>query len=74
MTMKTSSTQGLTVKDLINHLKTLPQDLPVYVRIQDPRSEIGYWLMTEEDISTGSILESETGKEFPAVVIGEDCV
>jgi hypothetical protein len=66
--------QGLTVKDLADHLKTLPQDLPVYVRIQDPRSEIGYWLMTKEDISAGSILESETGKEYPAVVIGEDRV
>jgi hypothetical protein len=66
--------QGLTVKDLADHLKTLPQDLPVYVRIQDPRSEIGYWLVTKEDIGTGTITENETEKEFPAVVIGEDRV
>jgi hypothetical protein len=31
------------VIDLIQHLQTLPQDLPVYVRMEDPLCEADYW-------------------------------
>lgn len=65
---------GLTVRELIEHLKTLNPDLPVYVREQNPHSDGDYWEMTPADIISGNVEDLEREKEIPAVLIGDDRV
>jgi hypothetical protein len=62
------------IRELIEYLKTLPPDLPVFVRYQDPLAEHDYWLLDTEDISLGDVRDCETEKESPAVLIGDDRV
>ena len=57
------------VSELIEHLKTIPQDIPVfYVMFDD-----GYNIVeiTSNDIFVQD-LEDETGNPLPSVVIGEE--
>ena len=61
------------VSELIEHLEQFHDDLPVYVRVQnDYASEVGYWEITSADIQGGDVRDIETGKEDPAVIIGDD--
>jgi hypothetical protein len=56
------------VRDLITHLQTLPQDLPVlYVMFDD-----GYNIKEIEkgDVIVSKIIEKDN-KDFPCVVLGE---
>lgn len=64
------------VNDFIQHLQTLPQDLPVFVRQQE--SYIGdsadYWQLTAADIIVGDVMDPKTEKDHPAVLIGDERV
>jgi len=63
------------VHELIEHLKTLPQDLPVYIRSQnDYSSDVDYWEISQKDIIRGEVMDAETEKDYPAVIIGDDRV
>lgn len=66
---KRSSAKNLTVGELIKCLQKLDQALPVfYVMFDD-----GYNIqrLTEQDI-IAQTLETDKGKEFPALVLGEE--
>lgn len=66
----------LTVKDLIAHLKTFKQDLPVFVRQEEDYTGDGadYWRLTAADVISGNVQDPETEKEYPALCIGDDRV
>jgi hypothetical protein len=63
----------MNVSELIEHLKTLPQDIPVMVRIPDPCGGPDYWVMTKKDIVVGDVLDGsdENEREIQAVRIGD---
>ena len=60
----------ITVAQLIGHLRTLPQDLPVYRMV----FEDGYipYPLLPEDVKKGTLEIPETGKEFDCVLIGDE--
>ena len=69
------------VSELIKHLQTLPQDFLVMVRIEDPCGGPDYWVMEEKDVIIGNVVNGDEegefddeGKEYPAVLIGNDRV
>lgn len=64
------------VRELIEHLKTLNPDLPVFVRQEEScfGDRADYWQITAEDVISGEVRDPETDKEYPAVLIGDDRV
>jgi hypothetical protein len=67
------------VSELIKHLQTLPQNYLVMVRIPDPCGGPDYWVMSEKDVTAGDVAtmdetgeSDDVGKEYPAVLIGDD--
>lgn len=70
------------VSELIEHLKTFDQDLPVWFTVRyDP--ETCYNEITKEWVTSGGVAiyntgldldEEGTDKEIPAVIIGECCI
>jgi hypothetical protein len=64
----------MNVSELIEHLKTLHPQLTVYVRYQDPTGGSDYWELTADDVVYGAVMDSETEKEYPAIVIGDERV
>jgi MoaA/NifB/PqqE/SkfB family radical SAM enzyme len=60
------------LRDLIRHLQTLPQDLPVWFTISDD-CEHCYQKLRQEHITVEEVCEwkdEEEQSHFPAVVIG----
>jgi len=59
----------ITVAQLIEHLRTLPQDLPVYRTIFD--DGYNWYPLLPEDVRKDSLENLETEKEFDCVTIGD---
>jgi hypothetical protein len=58
------------VKELIEHLKSLNQELDVYFTMFDDGYH--FYSLTKEDVIESRLESYESGKEFPACIIGEE--